>query len=687
MFNKKVEVLDKFGRTLAIFTNEDENVDGESNDKLIDPIVTLNQNSDNILSFSISENSKKWEQIKSIENLYSVDGHIYSPLFSDSYTHTITEDNQNIVQVKAYERQKMLEKVYVTAWNSTTGFENIDTFMVVILSKGDLPLTNNGENVNPGEYSLGSAGYILKGLLHGTGWNVGIVDVEGTYDFETEQLSVYENILKVQELYGGILIFDSVRKIVHLRDESNYVSYTGYEIRREKNLKNLNLEINNAIVTKLYVFGEAGLNIASVNDGKIYLENYTYSNEVYEGIITNTDIYEPEQLMSWGRRNLLELCGPRKTLITNIAYLNQKEEFKNETIRLNDSVDVYIANFIDEKLRVLGLEYKVFDPSSAMVTLGDTTKNTNDIFKKISNTTNAYNSGKIDAELLKDYNTGNTVAQEFEIQRKQNITFQTNFEGLNLNIENVANKVDNEGNRISTVESSINDINITTDGIEQNLQKQGGSNLLYNSSAYFNEEHWRGAVKSYTDSYIKNNFLSKNCFLLMNNTIGQNIAVPNGEYYVGFKYKKLIDLANCTFNVNEEIIDLTNIELTDVERTIIVTDHNIKIEMTSDTANSCYVGDIIVVPGYKQKWSPNSNEIFTDTVKIGLGIEISSNSANTKFRADVDGTRIINRVTGEVTSEFTDTGTVTKSLKANSAQVGGLLIQQVNNQTWLNSVL
>ena len=687
MLDKKIEVLDKFGSTIAIFTNEDENVDRESNDKLIDPIVTLNQNSDNILTFSISENSKKWEQIKSIENLYRVDGHIYSPLFSDSYTHTITEDNQNLIQVKAYERQKMLEKVYVTAWNSTTGFENIDTFMVVILSKGDLPLTNNGENVDPGEYSLGSAGYILKGLLHGTGWEVGIVDVEGTYDFETEQLSVYDNILKVQELYGGILIFDSLSKVVHLRDESNYVSYTGYQIRREKNLKDLNIEIDNSIVTKLYVFGEAGLNIASVNDNKIYLENYSYSNETYEGILTNTDIYEPEQLLAWGKRNLLELCSPRKTLITNIAYLNQKEEFKSETLKLNDSVDVYIANFINERLRVLGLEYKIFDPTSAMVTLGDTTQNTNDIFKKISKTTNAYTTGKIDAELLKDYNTGNTVAQEFEIQRKQNITFQTNYEGLSLGIENVANKIDIEGNRISTVESSVNDINITTDGIEEKLQKQGGSNLLYNSSAYFNNEHWRGVVNSYTDTDIQQNFLSKNCFLLMNTTIGQNIAVPNGEYYIGFKYKKLINLANCKFNVNEDIIELTNTDLEFVERTINVTDHNIKIEISSDTDEACYVGDIIVVAGYKQNWSPNPNEIFTDTVKIGEGIEISSNSANTKFRADVDGTRIINRVTGEVTSEFTDTGTVTSSLKTNSAQIAGLLIQKVSDQTWLSSIL
>ncbi len=786
MFEKKVEVLNKFGETLAIFKSDE-----EENNRIIDPNVTLTQNSDNIFTFSIPEDSKKWEQIKNIENLYKVDGHIYSPLFSDSYTKVITEDNQNLVQVKAYERQKLLEKVYVTAWNSTTGFERIDKFMVVILSKGDLPLTNDGNNVDPGEYSLGSAGYILKGLLYGTGWDVGIVDVEGTFDFETEQLSVYENILKVQELYGGILIFDSANKIVHLRDEVNYESYSGYEVRRQKNMKNFEEVIDNQIITKLYVFGEAGLNIAAVNDNKIYIENYSYSNETYEGILTNADIYEQDQLLAWGKRNLLDLCRPRKTLNVGMVYLNAKKGFENEEIDLNDTVDVvginhtikYNNNKVEviqeiEKLRVVSIDYKVFNPIEANIELGDTTRNTTNIFKKISRSTNAYTSGTIDSNLLKNYESGRTVTEDyqyqqqqnkelgeqieqqgselngkidqqnselsgkleeqgknfdgklqeqssqfdnklqeqgesfdgklkeqgedfdnkleeqrkdveekFEIQRQQNLTFETNYEGLTVNLENVANKVDSEGNRISTVESAINDITITTSGLAETLEHQGGNNLLVNSSAYFDGDNWRGVVKSFTNTEIQQTYLSKNCFLLQNGTIGQNIAVPNGSYYIGFKYKKLIQLSKCQFLINDNPIELTELDYTDIDNYVEVTDHNIKIEITTDTNNSCYIGDIIVVPGSKQNWSANSNEVFTSNIKIGEYLEISSNNANTKFRASTDGTRTLNRLTNEVTSEFTDKGTITEELQSGKSQIAGVLHQQVGNQTWLSSLL
>lgn len=693
-FTKKIEVLNKFGQTLAIFTNEDDDI----REKIIDPYVTLTQNADNILTFSVPENSKKWNEIKNIENLYKVDGRIYSPLFSDSYTRVTAEDNQNLIQIKAYERQKLLEKKYVTAWNSTTGFAKIDNFMVVIVSKGNLALTNNYENVDTQGFQIGTAGYILTGLLHGTGWTVGIVDVEGVYDFETEQLTVYENVLKVQEMFGGILIFDSNNQIVHLRDEANYQSYKGYEIRTKKNMKNKEEIIDNALITKLYVLGEAGLNIASVNNDKIYIEDYTYSNETYEKIVTNTDIYEPEQLLKWGKRQLKDLCRQRKTVTTNMTYLSQKKGYENEVLDLNDTVDVVELEEPNEngqelvksveQLRVISWGYPVFEPINSILELGDTTRNTTDIFKKISNTTNAYSTGNIDADLVRNFNTGNTVTQDFEIQREQNIEFQTNYEGLGLSISNVANKVDAEGNRISTVESQINDITLTTSGLTQSLQSQGGSNLLLNSSALFNGDYWRGNVLSYTNTEIQQEYLSDNCFLLQNDTIGQNISVPNGDYYIGFRYKKILPLASCQFKINGVAIELSETEIfTDVDYTINVTDHNIKIEMVSDTNNACYVGDIIVTPGSKKVWSPNPNETFTDNVKIGKYLEISSNTANTKLKADTDGVRIMERVTSEVKTEFTDKGTITDELTANTSKIAGLLIQQQEDQTWISSLL
>ena len=167
---EKVEVLDRYENVIAVFKKDDAN----DEDKMINPIVNLLQNGDCTFSFQISINSKKWQEIQSVENFYRVNGRVFSPKFDGAYIEDLSSSNQNLITVNCYERQNLLQREYVRAWNSETGFENIDDFMVVIVSGGDLPLKNNAVEVNP-TYTIGTAGYILEGLLFNTDWSVGTV--------------------------------------------------------------------------------------------------------------------------------------------------------------------------------------------------------------------------------------------------------------------------------------------------------------------------------------------------------------------------------------------------------------------------------------------------------------------------------------------------------------------------------
>ena len=112
--------------------------------------------------------------------------------------------------------------------------------------------------------------------------------------------------------------------------------------------------------------------------------------------------------------------------------------------------------------------------------------------------------------------------------------------------------------------------------------------------------------------------------------------------------------------------------------------------MISDTNNSCYIIDLMLNNGnQKQPWTPNANEIVAGAVKANSsGLEITSNTKNTKLVAGADGVRIENVVSGDTVAEFTDTGTETEDLLVRGkAQIAGLLIQKVGNQTWLSSLL
>lgn len=271
------------------------------------------------------------------------------------------------------------------------------------------------------------------------------------------------------------------------------------------------------------------------------------------------------------------------------------------------------------------------------------------------------------------------------------LTQTTEIKQTQESVTNTVSEIKQENDKITgninIIEKNVETLQQTVGGLENTLETQGGSNLLLNSSGLFGSEYWTGNVENITNTDIQNNFIAKACFNLQSGSMKQTINVVNGSYYVGFKYQKLLELANCKMLINGTEIELTETELTEVNTTIDVAEHSITIELVSDFDNACLVGDIIVVQGSKQSWSSNMNEIYTSTVKIGIGLEITSSTMNTKLLANADGVRIVNTVNGNTVAEFTDKGMTTEELKANTAQIAGILIQRNNNQTWISSLL
>ena len=439
--DESIYVLNKNEQLLAIFNKDDD-------DTLINPRIEKKQNSESIFTFTIDTKNPKWEEINNPENLYLVDGMMFSTNFDGSFKERISENDEMTVEVTAYERQQLLSRKYVRAWNSETGLEKIDTFMVVILSNGNLDLKNDDTIVTT-RYPKGSSGYALEGLLYGTGWTVGICDiyeyengklvkdgndnpVYAKFDLETDQMNIYDNILKIQELWGGILIFDSMNKVVHHRDETIYLPYNGYEVKYEKNLQSLEKIYNNKIITKLCPLGEGGLNIKNVNNDSVWLENYIYTNTVLEGIENNPDITDPTQLKRWGERKLQMLCRPSIELDVNVALLYQVEGYELEGLDLNDIVEVIgyekkfpsllvsestiigedaiIRGFSSLQLRVVEFSYFLWNKSDATIKLSNITLDSTDIFRKTIIATNTVNAGTLNAaKVVTLYRGGESV--------------------------------------------------------------------------------------------------------------------------------------------------------------------------------------------------------------------------------------------------------------------------------------
>lgn len=416
MEERFVIVRDKNGKLLAKFSNKTPAAsNSDKKNLMVSPTIDITSNGDSTLSFQIFVASEKWQEIKDPQNLYYCNGRVYTPMNEQSYVYS-----GPVVNVTLVELWYLLAYKYVQAHNVNTEIEALDDHTVKILPKTDkkYKLTVNGVQYDDSEVKdsrgvvmpRGSAGYALWAILKGSGWSLGICDVlpdgfdaandYGTFNVETDMKDVLQNVQYVQQLYGGILDWDSENKVLNLRDErkegTDFNTWKGYSIRKGKNLSDYpTITWDNNLITRLYPLGNGNLNIKKVNDNKGYVDNFSYTTDIYEGYLQNANIYDTNDeggqktLKFWGEQQVAKYCRPRKSISYQIVDVRAVEEQAHESVDVNHIVKAYYqytesGSEVFEFLRVQHLTYNWFFPSSdSTVEVGDKISNEVELFYQV----------------------------------------------------------------------------------------------------------------------------------------------------------------------------------------------------------------------------------------------------------------------------------------------------------------
>lgn len=131
---------------------------------------------------------------------------------------------------------------------------------------------------------------------------------------QTSQVSVFEMLKAVANWNGQELWFDTKNKIVKVYDRIGRAHSNVY-YSNELKLRRLSKQSSTYdYATVLYPIGKNGLTIAEINNGRDYLENFTYSNKRIEKYWFNDDIDVAERLMGAGEDYLESIAQP------NCAY-------------------------------------------------------------------------------------------------------------------------------------------------------------------------------------------------------------------------------------------------------------------------------------------------------------------------------------------------------------------------------
>lgn len=191
--------------------------------------------------------------------------------------------------------------------------------------------------------------------------------------FEVNNSNAYDVLMESQKQYGYYLTFDNRNKKLKVlyHDEINY---RGLYITEQLNIISTDNQIDTYdFFTRIYALGKDDINFASVNGGKDYIEDFTYSNEVISGIIVDTTITNPTALLNLATNTLAEKSKPCESYTFQVFNLSKlkDDDYSLKDIKVNDTV-----KFIDRvrKREVFHrvVKYKEFpnDPSKDEITLG-----------------------------------------------------------------------------------------------------------------------------------------------------------------------------------------------------------------------------------------------------------------------------------------------------------------------------
>jgi phage minor structural protein len=532
-------------------------------------------------------------------------------------------------------------------------------------------------------------------------------DVEMTSTAYLINKSLFEAWETIEERWGGV--FDIDNWTIQLKQ--NIGLDRGETIQYGKNLQNIKIfEDWSNVVTRLYPVGSDGLMLpeqyidGDVQYEKPYTKTVTFETDLEEALQTE------ENLLNELRNKANMYIDVNQFPLVSyeiISDINQRMEIgdtihvKHHLVNLQTEVLEYQYNLNTEKVIKLifgnfARDVKArFDSIKEEITQATVKLSSQEqIINQQTNLINMLNK------------TGNTYIDENEILfldelPRENATnvlrigmggigFSNNgYNGPFVTAWTLDGTFNADFIKGGTIDGAlIKAGSITANQIDTQVLEQGGNNLFINPVGLFGSHGWEGECEEYTNTEIQTNTFGKSVLFLQNGSRSQDVQIPNGDYTISFLYKKQISLANCKVVINSEEFDLTAEEWTKFQHTFTVNSNLIRIVFESNADNSMYVGDLMGNSGsIAQKYSSNATEVVTNNVKIGDGIEISSNASRIKQKVDNDGNRIINTDTGEVVSEFTDKGMEIEEIEVRGkAQIAGTLIQKVGNQTWFSVV-
>jgi phage minor structural protein len=235
----------------------------------------------------------------------------------------------------------------------------------------------------PIEFNADTPDVPMRYALEGTGWSVGTVNVSTLRTWQSTEKNALAILRAVQNIHGGDLVFDSANRLVHLLTFSGKESGALFAYR--KNLNSIKRVVDTrSLITRLFAYGKDNMTFASINGGKEYVEDFTYSGEVRVSTLDLSNFSNPYQMLEYTRMRLAEYAKPRVSYVLSAMDLSTLTGYEHEAWELGDIVTVDDRDLhLTIRTRIVRRQYNLQEPwqtvlelSSKLRELGDAPEET-----------------------------------------------------------------------------------------------------------------------------------------------------------------------------------------------------------------------------------------------------------------------------------------------------------------------
>lgn len=225
----------------------------------------------------------------------------------------------------------ILEEVKVKAFGNIFVIKKIDEHSDFSTIKCEIDLDDWKAKINKNFRTVNSIISEVLSAIVPSGWSIVYgtgVDLTKRTTVEKQEgvpfiaVTSYDLLDYISKAYSVVFNFNAVSKTINVVNIKSYTS-SGEFFMQDLNMTELGYNGDSSnFVTRVYAYGKDGLTFASINDGKEYVENITYSNKIVSYVIIDERYTVKANLLAYANQVLAEKCFPVKSYTCKIQNLN-----------------------------------------------------------------------------------------------------------------------------------------------------------------------------------------------------------------------------------------------------------------------------------------------------------------------------------------------------------------------------